>query len=124
MDILEIINYIINDHTIMEAVEHFSISRTTIMKNLKKFRESPTSNALLKEKLNLALLKNSLKGQKHGGEVGRKTLVLSDEEAEVLKERKEMENLSYRDLENITGIPYSTIRKAILRLDNIEDRGR
>lgn len=124
MDIFEIINYIINGHTIMEAVEHFNVSRTYIMKGLRKFKEDPSSNLILKEKLMLALLRNSLRGQKHGGTVGRKTFILSDEEALNLKKRKEEENLSYRDLENMTGIPYSTIRNAILRLDNIEDRGR
>lgn len=127
MTIGELIDYIIDNHTIMEASAYFGCSRKTIMNRLRDFRNDPSSNMILKEKLELALMRNSLRGQKNGGKVGRKTVIISDEEALQLKEKKENENLSYRDLESLTGISYSTIRYAIERVSsNTEDvtRGR
>ncbi len=122
----ELINYLIDDHTIMDAALFFNCSRTTIMKRLRNFRKDPENSEILKEKLHLALLKNSLQGQKKGGSNGKKTFVLSDAEASKLKARKEAENLSYRDLERITGISYSSVRNAILRIsqEETEEIGR
>ncbi len=122
----ELINYLLDNHTIGEATIFFNCSRSYIMKRLKTFRENPDSNEILKEKLRLALLKNSLRGQKNGGRSGRKEQVITDTEAMQLKIKKEEENLSYRDLEQITGISYSTIRNAILRVsaEETEETGR
>lgn len=129
-NIYEIIDYICEGHKIYDACIKFGCSKTFIMKKLREIRTpgSDGYNKILAEKLALAMTRNSLMGRKNGGTNGKKEAVISDEEAEELKTLKETKSLSYRDLEQITGIPYSTIRLAIERVkdasENEISRGR
>lgn len=123
MSIYDLVNYIIDDHTIMEAVVHFGYSRTYIIKRLKEFRNNPT-NIILKEKLELALIRNSIRGRKNGGAKGKKEYVINDEDALKLKKIKERDSLTYRELEELTGISYSNIFNAIERVSALDEKAR
>lgn len=126
MNIFEIIDYICDGHLIEEACEHFQCSRSYIMKEFRKIRNPGTEdyNPVLAEKLKLAMARNSLLGRKHGGTASKKAEVIPDEYALELKRVKEDQNLSYRALEDMTGISYSTIRLAIERVSNTEEQKR
>ncbi len=123
--IRNVARYIIEGHTINEAAQNFGISRRSVIKYLKLIRDENSLyyDRLLSEKVNLVLAKNYLEGKKVGGKTGHKKLTITDEEAIILKEKKERENLTYRDLQSITGINYTTIYNAINRIQD-EEIGR
>lgn len=126
MNIYNIIVYVCIGHTINDACAHFGCSKSYIMKEFKKIRTPGTEdyNPVLAEKLKLAMTRNSLLGRKHGGAVSKKTEAITDEYALELKRVKEDQKLSYRELEDMTGISYSTIRLAIERVSNTEEQKR
>ncbi len=119
--IKEVASYIIDYHTIKEASEHFHKSPRTIKLYLAKVRDANDANydKILAEKLQLAQLKIQLMGVKKGGQVGRKTTTLTEEEKREYA-KLYLSGLTYEKLANISGIPKSTLQENIRSIDDTE----
>ncbi len=111
--------FICNGHTIKEAVSYFHLSRRTVYNYLQLLRTpGPYYDGDIAKQLNEALRKNSLEGKKLGGQKGHKQYIISEEDA-IKYALMIMENdLTYRDLEAITGLGDTTIYNAIKRIQN------
>ncbi len=123
--IREIAEYIIEEHTILEAANHFGKSVSSIKKYLAKVRDinDANYNAVLAEKLKLAQEKVILKGVKKGGSKGKRGRNLSLEEAKKYAEIY-MGGLTYEQLEDLTKIPKSTLQEAIRGIPDKEIQER
>lgn len=119
--LISIAKYIIEGHTIEEATIYFRKSRTSINNYLRLLRTDPVyyDHDIINQ-LNASLERNSSIGKQTGGKKSHKKYIISEEEAINYANMIMTDNLTYRDLEEITGISYATIYQAIRRIRDRE----
>ena len=119
--IREVALYIIDNHTIIEASNHFNKSISSIKKYLAKVRDTKSLDydPILAEKLRLAQCKICLEASKRGGANGKRSKTISDEDL-----RKYAENYltgkTYEELASETHIPKSTLQENIRKIDDLD----
>ena len=117
----EVALYIIDNHTIEEASAKFSKSVSSIKKYLAKVRDqnNPNYEPILAEKLRLAHAKIQLAGVKKGGAISKRAKKISLDEARKYANIY-MSGYSYEQLEELTGIPKSTLQENIRNIPDLD----
>lgn len=119
----DIVLFIASDdgHTVEEAANNFGVSISTIKKRLAQVRDesNPNYDKLLAEKLKLAQTKVIIKGNKKGGENGKRRSIYNEKVAIMLAEAY-MSGLTIRKLSSLIAIPPSTLWEIIRSIKNEE----
>ncbi len=120
-NILEVVNYIIEGHTIEETALYFNKSTSSIKKYLAKFRnkDSEFYNPVLVEKLSLAQAKIRLERTKLGGSVGKRTKTYDEFTARMYAEAY-LSGLTLEELSLLSMIPVSSLHDMIRGIDDEE----
>lgn len=113
--------YIINEHTIEQAAQHFQKSPSSIKKYLSKIRDesAPDCDAVIAERLKLAQAKMILAGQKKGGATGKRGKTYDEATAKMYAEAY-LSGLSIEQLAQLAQIPKTTLHDMIRGIEDEE----
>lgn len=112
----DIVLFIASDdgHTVEEAANNFGVSISTIKKRLAQVRDenNPNYDKSLADRLKLAQTKVIIRGNKKGGEIGKRSSKYNEKVAIMLAETY-MSGLTIRELSKLIAIPSSTLWEII-----------
>lgn len=117
--IIQVAEFIADNHSIKEAMDYFGKSESSIKKYLAKFRDENGEyfEPRLAEKLKLSQQKIILEGQKLGGSIGKRGKTYEEFTARMYAEAY-LSGLTLEQLEELSEIPKSTLHDMIRGIDD------
>lgn len=119
--IRQVVLYIIDNHTIDETVEHFKLSRGTIIKYANLVRtKGPYFNYELANQLEEAMKKNSEAGRKKGGQNGHIAYVITNELALIYAKEILEKKATLREIAEKNNLNVATLYNSLMRIEDKE----